>query len=126
MSMQLPNRRRFHHLVLGSLAVPAILAHAPATSADEATFVLPAQGPAATAAPALEAGKFDLPTARRMGLEKQPGLAAARATLAAAQARQQALENMHLAGVIRHDLPIRKRQACLGVQVAQAQLTQAE
>src|SRR5262249_13160892 len=70
--------------------------------------------------------KLDLPTCRRIAMERQPALAAARASLAAAQARQQALENLHLAGIIRHDIATRRQQAALGVEVAQAQLTQAE
>jgi outer membrane protein TolC len=84
----------------------------------------PATSPSAPAAE--ETGKIDLPTCRRIAMEKQPALAAARATLAAAQSRQQALENLHLAALVRHDIDIRRQQACLGVQVAQAQLTQAE
>jgi outer membrane protein TolC len=108
------------------LAVPALLTQTSTNNADEPSLVLPAQGSGAPAAAPAEDGKLELPSCRRTALEKQPGIAAARATLAAAQARQQAIESMHLAGVIRHDLPFRKRQSCLGVQVAQAQLTQAE
>src|SRR5262245_39904319 len=107
MSTQLPNRRRFHHLVLGSLAVPALLTQTSVINADETASVQVAQGGGTPAAAPAEDGKLDLPSCRRTALEKQPGIAAARATLAAAQARQQAIENMHLAGVIRHDLPFR-------------------
>jgi outer membrane protein TolC len=126
MSQQLPHRRRFHHLVLGSLAVPTILAQSPALSADETLVTAPASGGETPATAPPPDGKLELPACRRIGLEKQPSLAAARATLAAAQARQQGLNNLHLAGIVRHDLPYRKRQACLGVQVAQALLTQTE
>jgi outer membrane protein TolC len=127
MSTHLPHRRRFHHVVLGGLALPAILAHPPAGLAGDELPAEPAKQIAvAPAAPAVEVVKLDIPTCRRLGLEKQPALPAARASLAAAQARYQALESMHLAGVIRHDLAYRKRQACLGVQVSQALLTQAE
>ena len=126
MSQQLPHRRRFHHLVLGSLAVPTILAQTPPLRAEEEPVAVPAPASATPAAALPGDAKLELPACRRLGLEKQPSLAAARATLAAAQARQQGLENMHLAGVIRHDLTYRKRQSCLGVQVAQALLTQTE
>jgi outer membrane protein TolC len=125
MSTQLPHRRRFHHLVLGSLAVPALLTQTSAIHADETPQGVPAAGGGPPAAPPAD-GNPDLPTCRRIAKERQPALAAAQATLAAAQARSQAIANLHLAGVIRHDLAYRKRQACLGVQVAQAQLTQAE
>src|SRR5207248_3474717 len=94
---------------------PAVLSEQPP--------IIPAQAPVQPPAPS---GKIDLPTCRRIAMERQPSLAAARATLAAAQVRSQALENMHLAGVIRHDIPIRRKQATLGVEIAQAQLTQAE
>ena len=125
--MQLPHRRRFHHVVLGSLALPAILAHSSPSLAEEPPALMPQQEAAPIGSQAAqESAKLDLPSCRRLGLEKQPSMAAARASLAAAQARQQAVEKIHLAGVIRHDLPYRKRQACLGVEIAQAQLTQAE
>lgn len=124
--MQLPHRRRFHHVLLGSLALPALLAHSHETSAEELPALLPQQAEAVPAPAPREAARLLLPTCRHIALEKQPGLAAARATLAAAQARQQALEHLHLAGIVRHDLPIRRKQSCLGVHVAQAQLTQAE
>jgi outer membrane protein TolC len=59
-------------------------------------------------------------------MENQPAIAAARASVAAAQARFNGLENLRLAGLLRHDLAIRRQQACLGVKVAQAQLITAE
>ncbi len=62
----------------------------------------------------------------RLGLERQPSLAAARASLAAAEAGQRALHNLHLAGVISREVPIRREQAALGVTIASAGLHQAE
>jgi outer membrane protein TolC len=136
MSKHLPQRRRYRWFLWGGLALPVFLAHSPEGLTEEGpplapqqVIIIPAQAPAQETTPApvpQETGKLDLPTCRRIGLEKQPALAAARATLAAAQARQQSLEQMHLAGIIRHDLAIRRQQADRGVQVAQAQLTQAE
>jgi outer membrane protein TolC len=62
----------------------------------------------------------------RIGLEQQPALAAHRASLAAAETGRQALERMHLAGLLARDLPVRKQQAALGVTIASAGLHQAE
>lgn len=63
---------------------------------------------------------------RQLGREHQPSLAAARASLAAAQASRRALDHLPLAGALRHELPIRRQQADLGVLIAQAGLEQAE
>jgi outer membrane protein TolC len=111
--------------LLGTLALPACLAGPLSGKAQES---LPPPQPAAAApgSAAEAASILDLPTCRRIALERQPALAAARATMAAAQARHEALENLHLAGIVRHDVAIRRQQAYLGIQVAQAQLTQAE
>jgi outer membrane protein TolC len=62
----------------------------------------------------------------QMGLERQPSLAAAQASLAAAEDNRRALDNLRLASLISHELPIRRRQASLGVVVASAGLEQAQ
>jgi outer membrane protein TolC len=63
----------------------------------------------------------------QLAFEKQPALAAARASLAAAQDGQQALDNLPLyARALSRDLCIRKQQAALGVGISSAQLWQAE
>jgi outer membrane protein TolC len=134
MIKQLPRWRCFRILLVGGLALPVFLSSPLRSQVEERpelfvpknVAIIDAAPRVIEAAPPQQAVKLDLPSCRRIALERQPGLAAARATLAAAQARQQALEHLHLAGVVRHDLPIRRSQACLGVQVAQAQLTQAE
>jgi outer membrane protein TolC len=59
-------------------------------------------------------------------MERQPSLAASRASLAAAQANQRALDDLHLASLVSRELPIRKQQAGLGVVIASAGLDQAE
>jgi outer membrane protein TolC len=53
-------------------------------------------------------------------------VAAARASLAAAAARSEALENLRAPELIRPDLPYRRQQAALGVKIAEAGLAQAE
>jgi outer membrane protein TolC len=63
---------------------------------------------------------------RRIALEKQPTLGAYRAALAFARARAAAVEDLAVPDLVRPDLPTRRQQACLGVEVAAAQLAQAE
>jgi outer membrane protein TolC len=62
----------------------------------------------------------------QIALERQPALAAYRASLAAAEAQEQALWDLKLAAAISHDIPIRRKQAALGVVIATAGLKQAE
>jgi hypothetical protein len=49
-----------------------------------------------------------------------------RASLANAQARLQAVENLPVPTVVRPDLPIRRQQASIAVCIAEAQLCQTE
>jgi outer membrane protein TolC len=59
--------------------------------------------------------------------ERQPSLMAARARLAAAQSKLAALESLYGPVVrLRHDLPIRRQQARLGIDASQADLTRIE
>jgi outer membrane protein TolC len=69
---------------------------------------------------------LDLAACRRLALDKQPALAAARASLAAAAARSEALDHLHLPGFLARDLPIRRQQAALGITIAEAGVTRAE
>jgi outer membrane protein TolC len=69
---------------------------------------------------------LSLEEARRLALEKQPALAAYRASLAAAEAKANALENLRLAALVRRDLPTRRLQASQGVIATNAQLRKAE
>jgi outer membrane protein TolC len=62
----------------------------------------------------------------QIAAERQPALAAHRASLAAADTGRRSLDKMHLATVLARDLPIRKQQAALGVTIASAGLVQAE
>jgi outer membrane protein TolC len=71
-------------------------------------------------------GPLTLEECVRIGLEQQPALNAARATLASAQDQLQALENLRLAALISRELPVRKQQAALGVSLAAAGLQQVE
>lgn len=73
------------------------------------------------------AAPLDLEACIQLGMERQPALAAARASLAAAQSGQQAVNSLPIfAGLVSRDVPIRREQSCLGVTIAAAGLTQAE
>ncbi|MCI0684987.1 MAG: TolC family protein [Gemmataceae bacterium] len=83
--------------------------------------------PQAGAQEPVTTAKLDLDAAIRLGLERQPALAAARASLAAAYSGNQAVSNLpRTARVVSRDIPIRLQQSCLGVTIAAAGLEQAE
>jgi outer membrane protein TolC len=116
---------RYTTLALGGLAAPALLALAGAAPGDEPRpdVLPPAADPAAAVVPA---APLTLHACRGIALARQPAVAAARASLAAAAARSQALENLRAPELIRPELPYRRQQAALGVKIAEAGLAQAE
>lgn len=86
------------------------------------------EAPANSVLPAAAEEKtLDLAACKGLALEKQPSLAAYRASLDAANGKASALENLGLAAsLISHDLPIRRQQAALGIEIAKARVTQTE
>jgi outer membrane protein TolC len=62
----------------------------------------------------------------RLAMQRQPLLAAQRASLAAAEDGARAVENLKVPRVLEPDLPIRRQQASLGVTAAAAGVSQAE
>jgi outer membrane protein TolC len=110
--------RRWRNRILGGLAAPALLALASEGSTQ------PVPTPAAVT-PA-EARPLDLRTCRQIALERQPAVAAAHASLAAAIARSEALDRLHVPSFLARDLPTRRKQAALGVTIAQAGVANAE
>jgi outer membrane protein TolC len=104
----------------GWLAFAALLCLTPPTFSQPAA---PADSrpPLAVAAPPLT-----LAECIRTALERQPRIAAERASAAAAEDARQALEELRLAGLVERDLPIRRRQAELGVTAAAAGIDVAE
>ena len=140
-----PRRRRLRTQLLGTLAVllfgsltatasaqelpapdePSAVGERPVrpeTSADGQ----PVSGEPVTAAPAVPAGPLTLADCIRLGLERQPALAAHRASVAAAQTQSRGLEELRVPTFIRRDLPIRRKQARLGITIAEAGLEQAQ
>jgi outer membrane protein TolC len=67
-----------------------------------------------------------LAACRQIALENQPAVAAARASQAAAVARAEAVQNLHVPTLLARDLPIRRKQSSLGLAVAQGAVLQAE
>jgi outer membrane protein TolC len=110
-------RPRAARLVTG-LVVPVLLSVAGHCRSDEPP-------PVKVAAPA-GTPLADLASFRATALERQPSVVAARASLSAGQARSQAVGNMRLGPLFARDLPIRREQACLGLQASEAALRLAE
>jgi outer membrane protein TolC len=65
-------------------------------------------------------------TCRQIALGNQPTVAATQAALKAAVDRLNAVENLRVPTCLARDLPIRRKQAALGVTVAQGGIAQAE
>jgi outer membrane protein TolC len=87
----------------------------------------PLQAPAVSqAAEAPPVYTLTLPEAINLAMQRQPALAAHRASLASAQTASVALERLRIPTFIARDLAVRRHQACLGVSIAAAALEQAE
>jgi len=114
--------RRIGWRLAAGLAAPALLSLG-ALGASQETLPPPQ---VTNGKPAPAPSSLDLATCRQIAFEKQPALAAARASLAAAVARSEAVEHLRLAAIIQRDLPVRRKQAALGVQINQAHLAQLE
>src|SRR5262249_55564665 len=74
------------------------------------------------------------PAARQLGLEEciglgqesQPAIAAAQSSYGAALAGQRGVDNLRFAGLLSHDIAVRRQQACWGVNIAAAGVQLAE
>ncbi len=127
------SRSTWHRLcvrLLGGLVVPGLVAMTGVAGAEPVDLDsgTPIQVISQNAQPtqAAEGKQFDLAACKALALEKQPAIAAAHASLAAAVARQQALENLCVPTFLQRDLPKRRQQASLGLTAAQAGVQQAE
>jgi outer membrane protein TolC len=69
---------------------------------------------------------LDLAECLRLAHERQPRIAAQRASLEAAENSQQALASLHVPAALDPEIPIRRKQAALGVSAAAAGLDRAE
>jgi outer membrane protein TolC len=114
---------RLRTKVLLGLSAPLLL-HLPAAGLADS---LPAAEPAEVIASTPPASQpLGLHAARALAVEHNPSVAAAHATYHAALARQAALDNLLLPRLAAPDLPIRRKQASLGVQIAQAGISRAK
>src|SRR6185437_11754976 len=83
--------------------------------------------PAQTPAPPLPNQPLHLADCLAISEERQPSLQVARARLAAAQTKVAALDNLGgPTALLSHDLPVRRQQARLGVDIAQADLARLQ
>ncbi len=120
-----PNRlwqRRFTRMIQAA-GIPLALSLAPTTPAQEPA---PAGSAAAVVVTAPADRALTLPECLGLALERQPTLAAARASLAAAEEGSRSLEETRIPAAIVHELPFRRKQARLGVQVVAAGVHLAE
>jgi outer membrane protein TolC len=69
---------------------------------------------------------LELQTCIQIALQRQPALAAYRASQAAAEIGASSLQNLRVPTFLARDLPYRRQQACLGVVIARAKVLQAE
>jgi outer membrane protein TolC len=71
-------------------------------------------------------GAATLADCLRIAIDQQPALLAQRASLAAAQEGYRGVQALWIPTLLARDLPIRRKQSCLGVTIAYAGLCQAE
>jgi outer membrane protein TolC len=69
---------------------------------------------------------LSLADCRQLALQRQPRLAAQRASVAVAEEGRRALDNLRIPALIEPQLPVRRRQAELGVSAAAAGMAQTE
>jgi outer membrane protein TolC len=111
-------RRRFRTRALRGLAAALLWPLAQ----DCVNAQPPQPAKAADAAPALS-----LADCLQIAHDQQPALIAHRASLSAANEAYQGLERLPVPGIILfRSVPIRRHQACLGIRIAEAGLSQAE
>ncbi len=108
--------------LVGGIGI-CLLPLAGAAHADNDASNNPAPAPAV--APAV-AAPLTLAECLQIAAERQPNLAAGRATLASAQDNARGLDRLRVPTFLARDLPVRRKQAHLGVDIAAAGLDQAE
>ena len=76
--------------------------------------------------PEKEGPVYNLDSLRATALANNPAIAVARASYASAVAGRQGVDNLRVPTFLQPDLPYRRKQACLGVQAAEAGVRHAE
>jgi outer membrane protein TolC len=116
------SRRRAVAWILAPLATFGLTLLYGHSAAQQPTAPVPA-GPAA---PTVTVMKVTLAECLGMAAHQQPRLAAARASLAVAEDAYRAVESLRLLNCLDPEIGVRRRQACLGVTAASANLDRAE
>ncbi len=117
--------------VWGSQAMPAfaqgpiVINETPPSSAHVKVDV-PALELPPPISPKTSPGPMSLEACIDLGFQHQPALAAARASLRATESGKHAVDRLILPRFIKKELSVRREQACHGVTIANAGLTQAE
>jgi outer membrane protein TolC len=114
--------RRWRARFLTGLLAPGVFALSGPASFRAAEWLA---APAAVAPAPVAPLPADLAGLRQLSLERQPSLAAYRASVAAAEERVHGLDQLRFASLVRRDLPARREQAAQGLCAAEAQLNQA-
>jgi outer membrane protein TolC len=121
MSGQRAGEQRFRKWIFGGLALPALLAVCAAGLAQDQPEAAPAPAAAPQPAPV-----YDLAGVRQLAISHQPALTAEQESLRTAEARQKAVDRLLVPTLLQRDLPVRRQQSALGVQVAAAGANHAE
>lgn len=108
--------------ILGSMSASLLLTLG--ANANEPRTLPAVTAPAG--APTASCPALGLADCVNIALEKQPALAAQRASVAAAYTQQRALQELRTPVLLARDLPIRRKQACLGISIAEAGLSQTQ
>ncbi len=113
---KMPARAAAQLAFLLPLSLTVSLALAPPGSAAQPASGTGSQAPA----PAASAPTLNLAECLEWAHQRQPRLAVARASLAAAQDGKRALDALRVPTLLVPELPVRRRQAALGVTAAAA------
>jgi outer membrane protein TolC len=108
-----PGRWLVLPLLVGSFGCQA---RAQAVAGAEA-WVARTSAPSSAAGATLE-GSHDLADCLQLALQRQPRIAVARSSLAAAEEGKQAIDNLRIPEIIDREIPYRRKQASLGVAAA--------
>lgn len=106
--------------LLGCLIAPGLLALSSAARADLPAVTLPPAVVAGAPAAVVHPAPLTLDGARAAAVANQSAVAAAQASFSAAVIRRDAVYNLRVPTFLARDLPVRRNQADLGVQVAEA------
>jgi outer membrane protein TolC len=121
--MILPARIKSLGLMIGLLTIGL---RSPSRACADTPAESPAPLPRLQAEATHQVLRLGLAECIQLALERQPAIAAARNGLASAESNQRAIESLRVPAWLVHQLPVRRHQASLSVQLQQAAVAQAE